>query len=411
MSYNNKIKRNTSSNIVSKQSNRSITFKATTNKVEPTAVVHGCVPSKQMSRIIQQNSTFEKAFQKPAPSGGGTVNDGAFPMPPDVFMGGGASTGSKTAATIIQSSASGDDGKSSSVSGAEYGLVSAIQHAYNTHHNLVLRPDDIWQAILTQFSFYVNAHAEELRDKFVDFEGKKKLTIEMYGNLFSVNFGEFANRMVDEQIKTNIKDPEVTDWLLPGFTTTRVADRVAASVTIMSTLQSYFSYGCMLMCGIPEVTLLGTLEDWRSLRNKVDGLLKYDVNGSKVMKQWSKLLATVIDQMILSVEGKPDIGFWDTVCSYKGGGSGPTYLSGWVTAFAVFDQKGDWQGGVPTGRSWPQIETGDIPVGTISVPVLVNDNGVEYDTQMIAGQFAYDVIGENRDTIQPRTDCCIAYEK
>lgn len=66
---------------------------------------------------------------------------------------------------------------------AHNGLVSAIVEAYNTHHNLVLRPDDIWQAILTQFSFYVNANAEALRDKFVDFEGKKKLVIKTGGTL------------------------------------------------------------------------------------------------------------------------------------------------------------------------------------------------------------------------------------
>eukprot|EP00957_Ditylum_brightwellii_P024538 1852407-Ditylum_brightwellii.AAC.1 len=67
--------------------------------------------------------------------------------------------------SIIQSSESHCD-----VQAAHYGLVSAIMDAYNHHHNLILRPDDVWQAILTQFSFYVNANAEELRDRFVDFD-------------------------------------------------------------------------------------------------------------------------------------------------------------------------------------------------------------------------------------------------
>jgi hypothetical protein len=56
---------------------------------------------------------------------------------------------------------------------SENGFVYAATRAYNGHHHLVLRPDDIWLSIMTQFSFYINARAEEFRDKFVSFEGKK----------------------------------------------------------------------------------------------------------------------------------------------------------------------------------------------------------------------------------------------
>ena len=84
-------------------------------------------------------------------------------------------------------------------------------------------------------------------DCFVDFQGKKTLVIEMPpGTLFSTDFASFANRMVDEKIATNLKDPDVTTWLLPNFSTTKSEDRVAASVTIMSTLQAYFEYVCCI---------------------------------------------------------------------------------------------------------------------------------------------------------------------
>lgn len=74
-----------------------------------------------------------------------------------------------------------------------------ILDAYNRHHDLILRPEDFWQAILTQFSFYVNANAEYLRDRIVDFEGEKTLTVEMGdSNLYTVDHALFANRMVHE---------------------------------------------------------------------------------------------------------------------------------------------------------------------------------------------------------------------
>jgi len=57
------------------------------------------------------------------------------------------------------------------------GLVGSVIDAYSSHHHLSIRPEDVWFAILTQLSTYVNKHAEELREHFVAHEGKKELWI------------------------------------------------------------------------------------------------------------------------------------------------------------------------------------------------------------------------------------------
>jgi hypothetical protein len=223
----------------------SITFVATSNKV--------IAAENQREKIllreaISNSEAFHKAFGRKGRHSKHGYPSRGYGWPPN-------------SPQIIQSSEESEN----LVIPARYGLVSAIMDAYNTHHCLVLRPDDVWQAILTQFSFYVNANAEDLRDAFVEFQGKKRLVIHMPGTLFSADFATFANRMVDEQIATNLKDPEVIAWLLPNFSTTKTVDRIVASVTIMSTPQSYFEYVCNLCCGIPEVTLEGTVDDWRLL--------------------------------------------------------------------------------------------------------------------------------------------------
>jgi hypothetical protein len=105
-----------------------------------------------------------------------------------------------------------------------------------------LRPDDFWHAILTQFSFYVNAHAEELRDRIVDFKGKKVLTV-CSGEPGRADYmAMLSERMVTEQIVKNIKDPSIADWMLPDFTTTMEKDRFVASMAVMSTLQKFFEF-------------------------------------------------------------------------------------------------------------------------------------------------------------------------
>merc|ERR1712217_122330 len=185
-------------------------------------------------------------------------------------------------------------------------------------------------------------------------------------------------------------------------------------------LQAYFQYVCRLMCGIPKVTLLGTPEDWMQLRAKVDRLPEYDLQAGH-MQAWHQLLAPVLDEFVLSAQGRPNIDFWDRVCSHHGGGSGPCYLSGWVTVFAAFTEKGVWQGSnhnakqwgnaqTPEKKPWPCIDMNYLPVGVVVVPVLVDDNGTQYDTQMFAGQFAFEATNDDKTSLQPRTDWCIAYE-
>jgi hypothetical protein len=315
----------------------------------------------------------------------------------------------------VQSSAT---SKASGYCAARGGLVTSIVDAYNSHHELILRADDVWQAVLTQLSFYIQSRAEQLRDAIVDFQGQKELVVNAGGTLFTADFGSMAQRMVDEQIAKNIKDASLAQWLIPSFSTTNSTDRVVASVTVMATLQAYFKYRFCLCCGLPRVTLLGTPEDWRALRIKIDRLSEFDLE-DKLMSQWHGMLAPVLDHFVKSAEGSPDISFWDKVCSHIGGGSGPSYLSGWVTVFAVFSEKGQWQGelGPMKGfcrsadakevQPWPQIDTHDIPAGAVSVPVLVDDNGTEYNTKMLAGQFAYIVTNAGK-AIQPRADWCIA---
>jgi hypothetical protein len=75
---------------------------------------------------------------------------------------------------------------------------------------------------------------------------------------------------------------------------------------------------------------------------------------------------------------------------------------------------GQWEDEPDGMPDWPLIDTASLSVGVVSVPVLVDDNGAQYDTQMIAGQFAYEMaLGQKSsklDTVRPRNDWCIAYE-
>jgi Domain of unknown function (DUF4419) len=130
---------------------------------------------------------------------------------------------------------------------------------------------------------------------------------------------------------------------------------------------------------------------------------------------------------------KEMIEFWNKMACYYGGGSGPTYLSGWITVFCPWDNEGKWmdstcapgtsppppppppssspmmpipmrnfsnpvslrKGGISLildGQMFPIIESKKVPSGFVEVDVIVNEAGTIYDTMMVAGQLGGKVL-------------------
>ncbi|OQR96725.1 CDP-alcohol phosphatidyltransferase [Thraustotheca clavata] len=289
------------------------------------------------------------------------------------------------------------------------GFVNGVVDAYNQHLNLIIRPDDVWLAIMTQFGLYVNGNAEVLRSKFVQHEGKKELEVVTGGTLHTVDFGALAIQMVD-QMNANLNDPTLGEWILPGFSTTTVHDTIVGSIVMMASMKKYFSYKMSLRCGIPEVALLGTVQDWENIRSRVDTLRAY---GEKMIK-WVDMLSGVLDQFVMAAKGTEDTEFWQRICHHIGGGSGPRYISGWISVFCVFNEDGQWQGnrkrvksqGEETVSDFPIVNTNNIPPGYLTVDVKIDDNGVEHKGFMFAGHLTYEV--KQRNTIAPYLSWAIA---
>lgn len=131
---------------------------------------------------------------------------------------------------ILQSpfDASSYSGEEGDMEASKNGFVFASTHAYNNHHHPRTRPEDICFALLSQFSFYIYCHSDKLRDKFVDFEDKKTLTVSMgEESRYSLDFGLFAKKISDF-IDQNVNDLELKDWIMPAFSITTEDDNIVA---------------------------------------------------------------------------------------------------------------------------------------------------------------------------------------
>ncbi|PNP78561.1 hypothetical protein FNYG_08109 [Fusarium nygamai] len=279
------------------------------------------------------------------------------------------------------------------ISPSENGFVWSAYHAYSQHHHLTIRPEDVWFSILTQLSFFINANAEELRSFFVAHEGKKELTVFEAATLESANIGALAQQLAG-LVSKNVKDPELGDWVMPSFSTTTETDRVVASVLFMGAMQKYFSYGMCLTCGIPSVTLLGEISDWETILTRLDRL---DQLG-KEPTEFAEMLRPILKHMIMSFEKPEDAKvrrFWSTIATRNPVGSGTDYITGWITAFCFWDERGKpkhrYETDVLAGVAYPSVDIDDVPVGVASVPVKINDNGKIISSKMVAGSFGIQV--------------------
>ena len=211
-----------------------------------------------------------------------------------------------------------------------------IVKAYANHQSLALSPDMIWLLISQGFARYVNAHAEELRSKLVNHEGKKELVVFTNSNIYAAEWPKLIDGFGSQIDKYTKKD--IAQTITANFTTTGPVERVASQITLMETVKSYFEYVVMRIgCGIPSITLEGTPDDWRSVLKKTKQLEQFGLG------EWTKSLEPILTEFIRASEGKPNQQFWqgivkkDRVKELVGGAYASTgkttQLDGWMLKF------------------------------------------------------------------------------
>ena len=147
--------------------------------------------------------------------------------------------------------------------------------AYLRHFPIVISPNIFWLMILQGFSRHmeINDNSKRLRDKFVDFNGQKNISIETgITNLFLAS-DEQWNSIIEQLLNETLKNIKINNKILDIFnqkfsTSTNEAE-IANNVTILSSFKKYFVYSIGGTCGIPEISIEGTIEDWKLLKEKV----------------------------------------------------------------------------------------------------------------------------------------------
>ncbi|KAN0033600.1 hypothetical protein ACTFIV_000061 [Dictyostelium citrinum] len=302
---------------------------------------------------------------------------------------------------------------------------SAIK-AFSEHYHLNIRPDDIWMSILNNFSTYINKYAEDMRDKLVNFsEGKKLLAVETDYPILKAPYDKLTLE-ISKEIENNIKDPSIRDWIIPNFSTTTNTDRVVFASALMSTVKSFFDFKCYTRCGLPSVTLFGTVDDWLNLKERIERLKEFDlikVGTNKIMSEWVSMLHPIIDEFISTASGKPNTKWWSLIADERSMSGGPI-ITGWITVFSIFNKKSvcifDNQEYWTNGRekrmsnpnsTWLRIGYHMALNGYLSSPILLVEGPNQYMSTLFGGHMAIKYDENSPTTISPSLDWCLVIDK
>lgn len=216
-------------------------------------------------------------------------------------------------------------------------FFNGMYQAYADHRPFVLSPDMIWLLISQGFARHVNANSEKLRKYFVDFSEQLTLVVNTENDLLNdtINWEE-----IFPQFTTQIAEhtgAELINTLTSNFTTTTAVEKIASEITIMEAMEPYFEFVVMyVVCGIPEITLQGTTEDWEKVLNKTKELGKYD------LKWWTNELEPILKEFVNASKGDINKKFWGNMFKYhsqKKYGA-PEIIDGWIVKFFPYDKEG-----------------------------------------------------------------------
>jgi hypothetical protein len=211
-------------------------------------------------------------------------------------------------------------------------LINALHLAFAEHRPFVISPDHIWLLICQGFANHVNVHAEELRHQFVKHTDKEKLKVIRNKFIKGNPDNKWESVFSSFERKINKKLTAHQNILIAEFTTTGQVEKIAQQICLMDAMRSYFDYSVLSFCGIPSVTLEGTVEDWQLISEKMQAFRQFGLD------DWINALTPIVEQFTQAANGQIDPEFWRSMYKFKEA-SGGDKVTGWIINFFPYLKK------------------------------------------------------------------------
>ncbi|GBC09634.1 hypothetical protein RclHR1_00900020 [Rhizophagus clarus] len=281
-----------------------------------------------------------------------------------------------------------------------HGLASTIINAYTLHQHLRFSPDDVWLTVAQGVSNHIWNNVLRFRHLFVDYDyrGKIDVFVDARDILDYVN-GNFIGDLpqaitrLSNTVDEKFKKVDLKQIFECDFSTSTNASIIASRITLLDAMKQFVYLRLRGGCGIPKVTLDGTLEDWLHLQEKVAKLRDLGLE----LDFWLDRLEPVIAQFVATYKGNVDEDFWNMVIfqipiigpsDYSGGDLG-TYprWDGWISALFPYTKS-------RCRITDNSINATDIPSGLVYVPFTLSIEEEDFKLRLAAG-----FLGSRQDKI------------
>jgi hypothetical protein len=198
--------------------------------------------------------------------------------------------------------------------------------AFNQHKCVQITPDNLWLLICQGFAQHIKLYPEKFRNLIGS--KQEKITIEVRRDDFVKGkpnpweeiFPEFTQKMQAHMTQ------DLYSKLVLKFSTTTLKESTAFEISFMEAMSNYFEFELISLCGIPEIHLEGTVEDYEKILDSCKSLFNFGID------PWLNKVITIIEKIMGAFKGETDFEFWSSIYKQNNESGGP-YITGWILQF------------------------------------------------------------------------------
>jgi hypothetical protein len=279
-------------------------------------------------------------------------------------------------------------------------FIQAIHYSYSFHLALNITPDIIWYLISNAAATHINIFLPKLRNKYSNFfHNKEKINLKR-DNFVSNSLNNPWNDILDDFSSelTHRTHKEIGSKIMPDFSTTNKFSRIMSQIVLTDSIQKYFEFNVSTLCGIPEIRVAGTKQDWLNIKSKTKSLFDLMPEFSSLMISLNEILNNFIDVF----DDKIDCSFWNNIYKIEGCSGGP-FISGWSIVFFPYlaREKANWV--LSKNLTWKNlngITTNSFFYHLNQVPFVYENNENQTDMLFIGGMIGI-ICEEKDDSLTP----------